>query len=340
MSQSSRLARTPLSVLDLAPIKEGRSITQTFRETLDLAQHAEAWGYKRYWLAEHHNLASVACSATSVLIGYVAQGTSTIRVGSGGIMLPNHAPLVVAEQFGTLATLFPGRIDLGLGRAPGTDGLTARALRRDLASSAENFPQDVMELQSYFEPAVPGQAVRAIPGEGLRVPLWILGSSLFGASLAAALGLPFAFASHFAPDALLPALQIYRSRFKPSRQLQRPHAMVAANVIAADSDAEARVLFTSLQQAFLRLRRGEPGPLPAPVPAIEAVTNEAERAGLAQALEYSFVGSLATVTEGLRAFLADTAADELIISGHVHDHPARLRSFELAAQVRDALAEP
>jgi luciferase family oxidoreductase group 1 len=253
-------------------------------------------------------------------------------------MLPNHAPLVVAEQFGTLATLFPGRIDLGLGRAPGTDMLTARALRRDLATSAENFPQDVLELQSYFEPAVPGQTLRAIPGEGLRVPLWILGSSLFGASLAAALGLPFAFASHFAPDALLAALEIYRARFKPSHQLQLPHAMVAANVIAADTDAEARVLFTSLQQAFLRLRRGEPGPLPAPVPAIEAVTNEVERAGLAQALECSFVGSVATVSEGLRAFLSRTGADELIISGHIHDHQARLRSFELAARVRDALA--
>jgi luciferase family oxidoreductase group 1 len=330
--------KVPFSVLDLSPIVSGGTAADALRNSLDLARHVDALDYQRFWLAEHHNMPGIASAATVVVIAHIAAGTRRIRVGSGGIMLPNHAPLVVAEQFGTLATLFPDRIDLGLGRAPGTDVLTARALRRDLATSSENFPQDVMELQSYFEPTAPGQTVRAIPGEGLRVPLWILGSSLFGASLAAALGLPFAFASHFAPDALLPALQIYRSRFKPSRQLQQPHAMVAANLVVADSDAEARVLFTSLQQAFLRLRRGEPGPLPAPVPAIEAVTSEVERAGLAQALECSFVGGVATVTEGVRAFLARTAADELIISGHIHDHRARLRSFELAAQVRDALA--
>ena len=298
---------------------------------------SEALGYQRFWLAEHHNMTGIASAATVVVIGHVAAGTQRIRVGSGGIMLPNHAPLVVAEQFGTLATLFPDRIDLGLGRAPGTDMLTARALRRDLATSAEQFPQDVLELQSYFEPTVAGQSVRAIPGEGTRVPLWILGSSLFGAQLAAALGLPFAFASHFAPDALMAALQIYRTRFKPSRQLQRPHAMVAANIIAAATDEEARYLFSSLQQAFLRLRRGEPGPLPVPVDSIEAITTEAERAGLAQALECSFVGSVATVQRGVRAFLERTGADELIISGHVHDHAARLRSFALAAQVRDTL---
>jgi luciferase family oxidoreductase group 1 len=328
----------PFSVLDLSPIVAGGTAADALRNSLDLARHVEALGYQRFWLAEHHNMAGIASAATAVVMAHIAGGTSRIRVGSGGIMLPNHAPLVVAEQFGTLATLFPDRIDLGLGRAPGTDPLTSRALRRDLASSAEQFPQDVLELQGYFAPAVPGQPIRAIPGEGLRVPLWILGSSLFGASLAAALGLPFAFASHFAPDALLPALQIYRTRFKPSRQLQQPHAMVAANIIAAASDAEARFLFTSLQQAFLRLRRGEPGPLPLPVASIEAVTSEAERAGLAQALECSFVGSVTTVAEGLRAFLARTGADELIISGHIHDHPARLRSFELAAQVREILA--
>jgi luciferase family oxidoreductase group 1 len=327
----------PFSVLDLSPIVAGGTATAALRNTLDLARHVEALGYQRFWLAEHHNMTGIASAATAVVIGHVAAGTQRIRVGSGGIMLPNHAPLVVAEQFGTLATLFPDRIDLGLGRAPGTDMLTARALRRDLATSAEQFPQDVMELQAYFEPTVAGQTLRAIPGEGLRVPLWILGSSLFGASLAAALGLPFAFASHFAPDALLPALQIYRTRFKPSRQLQQPHAMVAANIIAADSDAEGRYLFSSLQQAFLRLRRGEPGPLPLPVESIEAITSDAERAGLAQALECSFVGSPATVAQGLRAFLERTGADELIISGHIHDHQARLRSFELAAQVRDAL---
>jgi luciferase family oxidoreductase group 1 len=328
----------PFSVLDLSPIVAGGSAEQALRNTLDLARHVEALGFQRFWLAEHHNMKGIASAATAVVIGHVAAGTQRIRVGSGGIMLPNHAPLVVAEQFGTLATLFPDRIDLGLGRAPGTDALTARALRRDLATSAEQFPQDVMELQAYFEPTAPGQSIRAIPGEGLRVPLWILGSSLFGASLAAALGLPFAFASHFAPDALMPALQIYRTRFKPSRQLQRPHVMVAANIVAADTDAEARYLFTSLQQAFLRLRRGEPGPLPLPIESIETISSELEQAGLAQSLECSFVGSVATVTRGVRAFLERTGADELIISGHIHDHQARLRSFELAAQVREQLA--
>ncbi|HTY94570.1 MAG TPA: LLM class flavin-dependent oxidoreductase [Steroidobacteraceae bacterium] len=327
----------PFSVLDLSPIVSGATAADALRNTLELARHVETLEYRRFWLAEHHNMAGIASAATAVLIGQVAAGTRRIRVGSGGIMLPNHAPLVVAEQFGTLATLFPDRIDLGLGRAPGTDMVTARALRRDLATSAERFPQDVMELQSYLEPAVAGQAVRAIPGEGTRVPIWILGSSLFGAHLAAALGLPFAFASHFAPDALMSALQVYRSRFKPSRQLQRPHAMVAANVVAAETDEEARFLFTSLQQAFLRLRRGEPGPLPEPVASIEAMSSEVERAGLEQALECSFVGSVATVARGVRAFLDRTGADELIISGHIHDHGARLRSFTLAAQVRDAL---
>jgi luciferase family oxidoreductase group 1 len=327
----------PFSILDLSPIVVGGTAADALRNTLDLARHAEELGYRRFWLAEHHNMSGIASAATVVVIGHVAAGTRRIRVGSGGIMLPNHAPLVVAEQFGTLATLFPDRIDLGLGRAPGTDMITARALRRDLATSAEQFPQDVMELQAYFAPAVAGQTVRAIPGEGLRVPLWILGSSLFGAHLAAALGLPFAFASHFAPDALIPALQIYRTRFKPSHQLQQPYAMVAANIVAADSDTEARYLFTSLQQAFLRLRRGEPGPLPAPVQSIDQVADAAERAGLQQALKYSFVGSASTVEAGVREFLAQTGADELIISGHIHDHQARLRSFELAAQVRDAL---
>jgi luciferase family oxidoreductase group 1 len=328
----------PFSVLDLSPIVAGGSAAEALRNTLDLARHVEALGYQRFWMAEHHNMKGIASAATAVVIGHVAAGTQRIRVGSGGIMLPNHAPLVIAEQFGTLATLFPDRIDLGLGRAPGTDALTARALRRDLATSAEQFPQDVMELQAYFEPTAPGQSIRAIPGEGLRVPLWILGSSLFGASLAAALGLPFAFASHFAPDALMPALEIYRTRFKPSRQLQRPYAMVAANIVAADTDAEGRFLFTSLQQAFLRLRRGEPGPLPAPIESIESISSELEQAGLAQSLECSFVGSVATVTRGLRAFLDRTGADELIISGHIHDHQARLHSFELAAQARDQLA--
>ncbi|HTY48568.1 MAG TPA: LLM class flavin-dependent oxidoreductase [Steroidobacteraceae bacterium] len=340
------MAGIPFSVLDLAPIVEGGSegtgadagAAEALRNTLELARHAEALGYERYWLAEHHNMTGIASAATVVVMGHVAGGTVRIRVGSGGIMLPNHSPLIVAEQFGTLETLFPGRIDLGLGRAPGTDMTTSRALRRDLHSRAEEFPQDVMELQAYFEPAVAGQAVRAVPGAGLRVPLWILGSSLYGAQVAAALGLPYAFASHFAPDALMPALQVYRSRFQPSRQLQRPHVMVAANVIAADSDEQARYLFTSLQQAFLKLRRGEPGPLPRPVADLGSVALPEELAGIDHALRYSYVGAPDTIAAGLKEFLAATGADELIISGHIHDHRARLRSFELAAGVREKLA--
>ena len=328
----------PFSVLDLSPIGEGATAADALRHTLELARHAEALGYRRYWLAEHHNMTGIASAATVVVIGHVAAGTRSIRVGSGGIMLPNHAPLVVAEQFGTLEALFPGRIDLGLGRAPGTDSSTSQALRRDLATHAERFPQDVLELQGYFEPAAPGQAVRAVPGAGLRVPLWILGSSLFGAQVAAALGLPFAFASHFAPDALMAALQIYRSRFQPSRQLERPHVMVAANVIAADSDEQAGRLFTSLQQAFLRLRRGVPGPLPAPVDDVRALANDVEWAGLNQSLACSFVGSPQTVARGLQGFLAATRADELILSAHVYEQRARLRSIELTSGVRDQIA--
>lgn len=327
----------PFSVLDLAPIVEGSTAGQALRNTLELARHAEALGYQRYWLAEHHSMTGIASAATAVVIGQVAAATQRIRVGSGGIMLPNHAPLIVAEQFGTLEALFPGRIDLGLGRAPGTDMMAARALRRDLASSAERFPDDVAELLQYFEPAQPGQAVIAVPGMGLRVPLWILGSSLFGAQVAAHYGLPFAFASHFAPDALLPALAIYRSRFRPSRQLERPHVMVAANLIVADSDAQAARLFTSLQQTFVKLRRGQPGPLPPPVDDITAFASDLERAGLNHSLVYAFAGAPATVASRVREFLELTAADELIVSGHIFDHGARLRSYELAAQVRDSL---
>ncbi len=328
----------PFSVLDLSPIVEGATAAEALRHTLELARHAEALGYRRYWLAEHHNMTGIASAATAVVIGHVAAGTRSIRVGAGGIMLPNHAPLVVAEQFGTLESLFPGRIDLGLGRAPGTDSTTSQALRRDLASHAERFPQDVLELQGYFEPAAPGQAVRAVPGAGLRVPLWILGSSLFGAQVAAALGLPFAFASHFAPDALMAALQVYRSRFQPSRQLERPHVMVAANVIAADSDEQAGRLFTSLQQAFLRLRRGVPGALPAPVDDVSSHESDAERAGLTHSLACSFVGSPQAVARGLQGFLADTRADELMLSTHVYEQHARLRSLELTSGVREHLS--
>ena len=327
----------PFSVLDLAPIVEGATAGQALRNTLDLARHAETHGYRRYWLAEHHNMTGIASAATAVVIGQVAAATRSLRVGAGGIMLPNHSPLIVAEQFGTLEALYPGRIDLGLGRAPGTDAVAARALRRDLASGAERFAEDVLELRQYFEPAVAGQALRAVPGAGLAVPLWILGSSLFGAQVAALFGLPFAFASHFAPDALQPALAIYRSRFRPSAQLQQPHVMVAANLIVADSDREAARLFTSLQQAFVKLRQGQPGPLAPPVDDIAALAGEAERAALNHSLMYSFVGAPGTVAARVREFLELTRADELIVSGHIFEHAARLRSFELAAQVRDSL---
>jgi luciferase family oxidoreductase group 1 len=297
-------------------------------------------GYQRYWVAEHHNMPGIASAATVVVMGHVAAGTRTIRVGSGGIMLPNHAPLVVAEQFGTLESLFPGRIDLGLGRAPGTDMLTSRALRRDLNTNAEQFPQDVEELRAYFDDAQPGQAIRAVPGTGLKVPLWILGSSLFGAQVAAILGLPFAFASHFAPEALLPALEIYRRYFKPSQQLDKPHVMVAANIIAADSDAEAQRLFTSLQQSFVKLRRGTPGKLGPPIDDIATwAASPVELAGLKHSLVYSFVGSPATVSGGVKSFLELTRADELIVSGHIFDHQARRHSYELVARIRDTLAQ-
>jgi luciferase family oxidoreductase group 1 len=328
----------PFSVLDLAPIVAGGDASQAFRSSLDLAQHAERWGYRRFWLAEHHNMPGIASAATSIAIAHVAGGTRTIRVGAGGIMLPNHAPLVIAEQFGTLEALFPGRIDLGLGRAPGSDQVTARALRRNLGGGADTFPQDVVELMEYLAPPAPDQAVQAVPGAGSKVPIWILGSSLFGAQLAAALGLPFAFASHFAPAQLMQAIAIYRSRFRPSEQLERPHLMVAANVFAADTDEEARLLATSLQQAFVQLRRGRPGPLPPPVKGFEEQLTPADRAMLEQLMTCSFLGPPETVQRGLRGFLERTAADELIVACSTFDHAARLRSYELTAQVRDELA--
>ena len=328
----------PFSVLDLSPIIAGGDAALSFRNTLDLARHAERLGYRRYWLAEHHNMRGIASAATAVVIGHVAGGTSTIRVGSGGIMLPNHAPLVIAEQFGTLESLYPGRIDLGLGRAPGTDRTTARALRRTLAGGADNFPQDVVELQAYFRPAEPGQAVQAVPGAGLNVPIWLLGSSLFSAQLAAVLGLPFAFASHFAPDHLHDALAIYRSRFKPSAQLERPYVMVGANVFAAATDAEARRHFTSLQQAFVNLRRSAPGQLPPPVDSTDGLWSPMEQAGLEHSLRYAVVGSPETVRRGLAAFIAETAADEVMVTAQMFDHAARLRSFALVAEACDALA--
>ncbi|MEX3979062.1 LLM class flavin-dependent oxidoreductase [Paraburkholderia sp. EG287A] len=328
---------TLFSVLDLSPIPAGSHAGAALHNTLDLARHAERLGYHRFWLAEHHNMTGIASAATSVVIGYVAGGTQTIRVGSGGIMLPNHAPLVIAEQFGTLEALYPGRIDLGLGRAPGTDQTTARALRRDLQGSADSFPDDVAELQRYFAAPVEGQRVRAVPGAGLNVPLYILGSSLYGAQLAAAMGLPFAFASHFAPDHLLTALRLYRSQFRPSAVLAKPHAMVGVNVFGAPTNEEARFLFTSLQQQFVNLRRGTPGQLPPPVEQIAA--NEFELAGVSHSLACSVVGDQETVRAGLASVIEQTGADELIVTAQIHDHAARLRSFEMAAQAREELKE-
>jgi luciferase family oxidoreductase group 1 len=322
----------PFSVLDLSPIVEGGSAAQAFRNTLDLAQHAERWGYHRYWLAEHHNMPGIASAATSVVIGHVAGGTKTIRVGSGGVMLPNHSPLVIAEQFGTLESLYPGRIDLGLGRAPGTDPRTTLALRRDRTSADESFPRDVAELQRYFMPVVPGQAVRAVPGAGLRVPIWLLGSSLFSAQLAAALGLPFAFASHFAPDYLLAALSEYRNGFQPSEALATPYAMVGVSVVAAETDREAARLSTSLQQQIVNLRRGVPGRLQPPVDSMEGRWSPAEQAGIEHMLAYAAVGGPDTVRQRLTALVDMTNADELIIASQIFDHQARLRSYEITME--------
>jgi luciferase family oxidoreductase group 1 len=330
-----RPMKIPLSILDLAPIVEGSDAAQALRHSLDLARHAEAWGYRRYWVAEHHNMDGVASSATAVLVGHIAGGTKTIRVGSGGVMLPNHAPLVIAEQFGTLATLYPGRIDLGLGRAPGTDRLTMRALRRHLASSdeEEGFPRDVVELQGYLSDGGPDQPVRAIPGIGTRVPIWLLGSSLYSAQLAAYLGLPFAFASHFAPDMLLQALEVYRGGYRPSADWPEPHAMVGVNVVAADSDDEAAFLFTSIQQRFLGMQRGRRGPLPRPIaPAeLESMWTAQEKAGVQRMLAATAVGAPDSVRRQLDAIVERTRADELIVAGAIHDHAARLRSYELLA---------
>ena len=323
----------PISILDLAPICLGSDASVALQNTRDLAQHAERWGYPRFWLAEHHNMPGIASAATSVVIGHVAAGTKTIRVGAGGVMLPNHSPLVIAEQFGTLAALFPGRIELGLGRAPGTDGLTARALRRDSDAGAETFPEDVVELQAYFKPVQPGQRIRAVPGAGLEVPIWLLGSSLYSAQLAAALGLPFAFASHFAPDLLQQAVEIYRARFRPSDQLARPCVMLGLNVFAAETDAAARRLFTSVQQAFVTLRRGEPGPLPPPVDTMEGRWSPAERAMAEHALTYAMVGSPETVRRGIAEFVDRERPDEIMATAMIFDHAARLRSFELLAEI-------
>jgi luciferase family oxidoreductase group 1 len=326
------------SILDLSPIPQGANAAVALRNSLDLAQHAEAWGYERFWLAEHHNMPGIASAATSIVIGHVAGGTKTIRVGSGGIMLPNHSPLVIAEQFGTLASLYPDRIDLGLGRAPGTDVPTARALRRNSASTSDNFPMDVEELQSYFADAAPGQRIRAIPGAGLRVPIWLLGSSTFSAELAAELGLPFAFASHFAPADMMAAMHLYRRHFKPSIQLDRAYVMLGLNAIVADSDADARRLFTSVQQSFTNLRRGTPGQIPPPIDDIDAYWSPAEKASASQTLLCSVVGSPQTVERQLHNFLDVTRPDEIIATAHIYDHAARLRSFELLTEIRAHLS--
>ncbi|WP_207456661.1 LLM class flavin-dependent oxidoreductase [Azospirillum sp. SYSU D00513] len=327
----------PFSVLDLVPIVQGATASDAYRNMVDLAQHVEGWGYERFWLAEHHNMVGIGSSATAVLIGHVAVNTKTLRVGSGGVMLPNHSPLVIAEQFGTLESLFPGRIDLGLGRAPGTDMRTAQALRRDLTSNADHFPQDVVELQALLGPVEPGQVVQAVPGAGLKVPLWILGSSLFGAQLAAALGLPYGFASHFAPDALMQALRVYRERFTPSEQRETPHAMVGVNVIAAETDEEARRLFTSQQQAFTDLHRNARGKLKPPIDNIEDYWSPIEKIRVEQMLSCSVVGSPQTVREGLERLIETTRADELMVVAPLYDHAARLRSFEIVAEVRKSL---
>jgi luciferase family oxidoreductase group 1 len=336
LSAAYTVSVVPLSILDLSPIVEGGDAAQSLRNTLDLAQHAERWGYRRYWLAEHHNMDGVASSATAVLIGHVAGGTNTMRVGAGGVMLPNHAPLVIAEQFGTLATLYPGRIDLGLGRAPGTDQLTMRALRRHLDTIDEDdFLRDVQELQSYLDDPRPDQWVHAVPGMGTKVPIWLLGSSLYSAQVAGLMGLPFAFASHFAPDLLLQALQAYRTRFQPSPTLQRPHVMVGVNVVCAETDADARYHATSIYLRFLGMQRGRRGPLPRPVASMDELWTEAERAGVERMLAMSAIGSPDTVRARLAQIVTATHAEELIIACAVHDHHARLRSYELVADARD-----
>jgi luciferase family oxidoreductase group 1 len=330
------MAAIPFSVLDLAPIVEGATAADALRNSLDLARAAEALDYRRFWLAEHHNMPGIASAATSVVIAHVAGGTSRIRVGSGGVMLPNHAPLVIAEQFGTLVSLYGERIDLGLGRAPGTDPLTMRALRRTLASDVDQFPADVLELQAYFEGAA-DQRTHAVPGIGLKVPIWLLGSSLYSAQFAGMVGLPFAFAAHFAPDLLMHALTEYRSRFRPSKHLAAPYAMICVNVIVAESDRAAQRLFSSHQQAFTQLRRGRPGKLPPPIDDMDRFWSPEERHLIGDSMRYSFVGSQRTVQAGLSEFLEQTRPNELMVNVHVFDQAARRQSLALTAEIRDAL---
>ncbi|WP_137154879.1 LLM class flavin-dependent oxidoreductase [Rhizobium sp. FKL33] len=329
----------PFSILDLATVADGGTLSDALANTRRMAIRAEDLGYNRYWLAEHHGMPAVASAATAVLIGHVGAATKTIRIGSGGVMLPNHSPLVIAEQFGTLEALFPGRVDLGLGRAPGTDMRTARALRRDLDQSAQGYPQDVLELQAYLADPTDERSVLAVPGAGAKVPLWLLGSSHYSAHLAGMLGLPYAFASHFAPDDLLGALEIYRERFQPSAQLNRPYAMVGVMSAIADTDEEANYLFTSAQQQFINLRRNNRTLFPRPVKSMDGIWSEQERIGVEHTLRYAIVGSPETASRKLARFLADTRADEVIVSTPVHDIEARLRSIELFAGLKQEMAK-
>ena len=324
----------PLSILDLSPVTEGSDTGQALRNSIDLARHAEALGYRRFWMAEHHNMPGIASAATAVALAHAAVATRSIRIGAGGIMLPNHAPLLIAEQFGTLAALHPGRVELGLGRAPGSDQITAHAMRRNLQGGADEFPQDVVELMAYFQPVQPGQRVQAVPGAGLNVPIWILGSSTFGAQLAAILGLPFAFASHFAPGMMMQAMAIYREKFSPSAQLAAPNVMLGVNIVAADTDAEARFLFTSLQQSFLNIRSGRPGRLPPPIEDFDKQIDRFGAAMLADALSCAIVGGPDTVRRGIDDFVQRTGADELMVTANIFDHAKRKRSFEIVAELR------
>mgnify|MGYP002364186526 CR=1 FL=1 len=325
----------PFSVLDLCPVVVDATPADAFRNSLDLARHAEQWGYQRYWLAEHHNMVGIASAATSVVMSHIASGTQRIRVGAGGVMLPNHSPLVIAEQFGTLESLYPGRIDLALGRAPGADGMTARALRRDSVSAAERFPQDVAELLTLFEPAQPRQVIQAVPGCGLEVPVWILGSSLFGAQLAATLGLPLGFSPHFAPEKLLDAPDVYRRYFPPSHRLAKPYVMLGVNCVLADTDAEARRLFTSAQQQFTNLFRGAPGKVQPPLDSMDGYWSPGEKAGVDRALRLAIVGTRDSARAQFDDFIARTQADELMLTAQIFDHEARLRSYQLAAALRE-----
>ncbi|WP_079529162.1 LLM class flavin-dependent oxidoreductase [Halobacillus hunanensis] len=333
----NQIKNTPFSVLDLAPITVGNTASDAYKNTIDLAQHVEQWGYNRYWLAEHHNMPFIASSATSVIIGHVAAHTKAMRIGSGGIMLPNHAPLVIAEQFGTLESLFPGRIDLGLGRAPGTDPVTIRALRRDSRSDGNDFPQQLQELRAYFDPELRSDHnhVRAVPGDGLDLPIWLLGSSGFSAQLSGQLGLPFSFASHFSPNNTMAALDLYRRSFKPSKVLDAPYAMLGVNVVAADTDEEAEYLATTLQQQFLNIIRNRETPLQPPVENMDEIWTEYEKASLQQQLGATIIGSKETVKRKLQSFIEETAADELMITSQIYDHQKRLRSYEILSEIKE-----